>query len=434
MAWATASPPMPGARTSLRFRVAAALVLLGAAVLALQAVVVERLVEQQEEEFINEILTAEMDRFVARASAGMPAPSPATAGRISGYVARSAAERERVPAALRDLPAGMREVLVDGKELHVAVRRDGGVDYYLSYDVERHEARLHEFQNWLLGLLGAAFVALVGLSIWLSGVLSRQVSDLAGRVAYLDPGNLHAPLAAHYRDREVLTLARAFDEYARRVTALVAREKEFTANVSHELRTPLTTIKTGCELLSHDAALSERSRNRVRAIGASADSIAELIDALLLLGREAPVGSGDTVDLAELVAEVAAPLRAAIEAKGLRLAIDVPAGAGLRVNRAALQLTLANLLRNAVAYTDRGEIRVRYADGVLSVSDTGIGIAAAELPRVFERAFRGANARTGGTGIGLAIVRRVAERFGWRIDADSTPGQGTTFRVRLAGV
>jgi hypothetical protein len=424
---------MATARTSLRFRLAATLVLLGAAVLALQALVVERLVEQQEEEFIDEILAAEMDRFVARASAGLPAPSPASPSRIRGYVARSAAEREQVPAALRDLPPGMREILLDGKELHVAVRREGGADYYLSYDVERHEARLHEFQNWLLGLLGAAFAALVGLSIWLSGVLSRQVSDLAGRVAFLDPGAGHAPLAEHYRDREVRTLARAFDEYARRVSALVARETEFTANVSHELRTPLTTIKTGCELLAQDPGLAERSRNRVRAIGSSADSIAELIDALLLLGREAPVGGGDAVDLAELVAEVAAPLRAAIEAKRLRLELDVPAGTGLRVNRAALQLTLANLLRNAVAYTDRGEIRVRYADGVLAVSDTGIGIAPAELPRVFERAFRGANARAGGTGIGLAIVRRVAERFGWRIDADSTPGKGTTFRVRLAG-
>ena len=106
--------------------------------------------------------------------------------------------------------------------------------------------------------------------------------------------------------------------------------------------------------------------------------------------------------------------------------VEYRVGTGLRVNRAALQLTLANLLRNAVAYTDRGEIRVRYADGVLAVSDTGVGIAPAELPRVFERAFRGANARAGGTGIGLAIVRRVAERFGWRIDADSVPGEGTT--------
>jgi RNA polymerase sigma factor (sigma-70 family) len=152
-------------------------------------------------------------------------------------------------------------------------------------------------------------------------------------------------------------------------------------------------------------------------------SVAESADALGV-----PVGTA-----ASRLHYATRALRAAIEAKRLRLELDVPAGTGLRVNRAALQLTLANLLRNAVAYTDRGEIRVRYADGVLAVSDTGIGIAPAELPRVFERAFRGANARAGGTGIGLAIVRRVAERFGWRIDADSTPGEGTTFRVRLAG-
>jgi signal transduction histidine kinase len=422
---------MRPARTSLRFRLAAALVALGAAVLALQAFVVARLVEQQEEEFINETLAAEMDRFVARTRAGAPEPPPTA--RIRGHVARTPAERERVPAELRDLAPGAHEIYPGGKELHVAVRRDGGIDYYLSYDVERHEARLHDFQNSLLVLLGIALLALVGLSIWLSGVLARQVSDLARRVVHLDPDAGHAPLAAHYRDREVNTLARAFDQYARRVTALVAREKEFTANVSHELRTPLTTIKTGCELLAQDPALGERSRNRVRAIGASADSIAELIDALLLLGREAPAAGADAVDLAELAADVAAPLRPAIEAKGLRLAIDVPAGTALRANRAALQLLIANLLRNALAYTDRGEIRVRYADGVLAVSDTGIGIAPAELPRVFERAFRGANARAGGTGIGLAIVRRVAERFGWRIDADSTPGEGTTFRVRIAG-
>jgi signal transduction histidine kinase len=294
-------------------------------------------------------------------------------------------------------------------------------------------ASITTFQNALLTLLAVAFLALVGLSVWLSGVLSRQVSGLAGRVAHLDPADGHAPLEAHYRDREVRTLARAFDEYARRVNTLVAREKEFTANVSHELRTPLTTIKTGCELLAQDPGLAERSRSRVRAIGASADSIAELIDALLLLGREAPAGNGDAVDLTELAAEVAAPLRAAIEAKGLRLAIDVPAGTALRVNRAALQLTLANLLRNALTYTDRGEIRVRYADGVLAVSDTGVGIAPENHERVFREfeRIRHRDQRNTGAGLGLSLVRRIVELHGGEVSIDSAPGRGTTVTVAI---
>jgi signal transduction histidine kinase len=422
--------PHRPARTSLRFRLAAALILLGAAVLVAQAVIIERVVERQEEEFINDILHAEMDRLLAHSRAGAGEIVPQ--GRMELHVARSPAERQRLPAAFRELGDGVHEVALGGAEHHVAVRRQGDAAYYLSYDVARHEERLHDFQNSLLAVLAAALLALVAVSIWLSGVLSRQVRDLAGRVRRLDPGiRQPAALAAHYRDREVVTLAAALDEYARRVAALVGREKEFTGNVSHELRTPLTTIRTGCELLAQDPALSARSRSRVHSLIDGADHIAELMDALLLLAREAPLEAEEAVDLAELAAETAAPLRAALEAKGLRLAIDIAPGAVARTNRTALRLALANLLKNALAYTDRGEVRVRYADGVIAVSDTGVGIAEADVPRVFDRAFRGANARAGGTGIGLAIVKRLADRFGWRIDAESAPEKGTTFRILL---
>jgi signal transduction histidine kinase len=430
MAWGTALLRWMTSRASLRVRLAAGLILLGAAVLGAFALVVSQLVEQQEEEFINEILAAEMERFAGGGS--VSDTDPVTMGRIKGYVTHGGKEPDDLPQEVRDLAPGIHELFVGGKEYHVAVRRDGGAAHYLVYDVTRHDARVDSFQNALLVGLAASLAALVALSIWVSGVLTRQLGDLAQQVRHLDPGTPQAPLTPHYRDREVVTLAAALDEYARRVAALVAREKEFTANLSHELRTPLTTIKTGCELLAQDPGISERSRFRVRTIAASADEITELIDALLLLGRETPVEAEDLVELAELAEEAAAPLRPAFEAKGLRLVIDVPSTAVARVNRTALQLTLANLLKNAVAYTDRGEVRVRYVDGALAVSDTGVGIAAADLPRIFERAFRGANARAGGTGLGLAIVKRIAERFGWRIDAESAPGRGTTFRVLLA--
>ena len=108
----------------------------------------------------------------------------------------------------------------------------------------------------MLALFVVSLVALVGMSIWLSGVLARQVGDLARRVVHLDPAAPQAtsPTTTATGGRE---LAAAYDEYARRVALLLGREKEFTGNVSHELRTPLTTIKTGCELLAQDAGLSD---------------------------------------------------------------------------------------------------------------------------------------------------------------------------------
>ena len=426
----TAMAPAPGrARMSIRRRLALLVCLFGAAVLAAEAFVIARVAEQQEEDFIDDTLAAVMDRLAA-GGAGAPVEI-APQGRLRAYVADTPNARLGVPGEFRDLPDGTHEVTIDGVEHHVAVRRQGGAAFYLSYDVSRHEERIREFRSALAAILAGAVLTLVALSVWLSGVLSREVRDLAEEVRYLEPGTAGRPLAGRYRDREVHTLALALDEYARRVVVLLAREKEFTANVSHELRTPLTTIRTGAEMLTQDAALSARSRDRARAIVAGADHIAELIDALLLLGRETPIEAEDVVDVAELAEETAAPLRPAAEARGLRLAIDVAPGTVVRANRPALQLTLANLLKNALAYTDRGEVRVHYAHGMLAVSDTGTGMSPSDLPRIFERAFRGANARTGGTGIGLAIVKRIADRFGWTIAAESEADRGTTVRIAL---
>jgi len=413
---------------SIRRRLALILCLFG--VLVAEAVVIATVVERQEEDFINDTLSALMDRFAA---ADTYAPvDVASPERIRGYVARASAAPVDVPPEIRDLPDGIHEVMIGGVEHHVAVRRQGGITRYLSYDVSRHEERIREFRSALIPILAGGVVTLIAFSIWLSGVLSREVRDLAAQVRDLEPGDAGHSLAGRYREREVNTLSLALDEYARRVAMLLAREQEFTANVSHELRTPLTTIRTGAELLAQDPALSQRSRERAQAMIASADHIAELIEALLLLGRETPVEAEQVVDLAELAEEIAAPLRPAAEARGLRLVIDIPPGALARANRPGLQLTLSNLLRNALVYTDRGEVRVCYAQGMLAVSDTGTGMSPTDLPRIFERAFRGANARPGGTGIGLAIVKRIADRFGWTIAAESEPDRGTTVRIVLA--
>jgi signal transduction histidine kinase len=407
----------------LRARVGLSLVLLGGLVLVMQTVAVFMLVDQQEEEFINRILREE-----AQAMIGGSRHMPPT---ITRYAVHAPDELKDLPPEIRDLPLGLREVMISGKEFHVEVVAKDGVTYYLMYDASRHERRIDEFRNFLMVGILASIGLLIALGIWLSGVLVRQVIDLAARVKKLDPGAATSMLSPHFYDAEVLTLARAFDDYAHRVSELVGREKEFTANISHELRTPLTTIQTSCELLLEDR-LSDKARARVQQIAAGAQRMTQLVEAMLLLAREVSMDNSAALNLRELVSDAAAPLLNALRAKGVAFDNRVAADAAVMASRVALLTLISNLLRNADVYTDHGHIAVHYHDGVLSVSDTGLGIASDDLPHVFDRAFRGSNARNHGTGIGLAIVRSIADRFNWDLDVRSRLGEGSTFTLDLS--
>ncbi len=411
-------------RRGLRARVAAGVIALGALLLVLQTVAVLVVVEHQEEDFIDQILLDEARRLSSQSPSDVP-------GGLIRHVVRTPEERAALPADLRELPPGLHELYGNGRELHVYVHQARDAMYYLLYDATRHEDRVIEFRVFLLLGIAITIAMLVWAGVWMSGRLVRQVSDLSRRVTRLDPAAPQLMLAPDYRDAEVVTLAQALDDYARRVAELVGREKEFTANVSHELRTPLTTIRTSCELLLQDAALGDKSRARVARVLEGADRMTELIETLLLLARDAPMGAREAVELRELVDEVIAPLAPGMAVKGIALRVEVPQAAVLPVHRVALALVLNNLLRNAVAYTDRGSVTVRYDGRMLSVIDTGTGIAADDVTHVFERSFRGRNARQGGAGIGLAIVKRLAERFGWRIGVASQEGEGTSFTIDL---
>lgn len=406
----------------LRARVGLSLVLLGTLVLVVQTVAVFMLVDGQEEEFINRILREE-----AQAIVGGSSHLPPTVRR---YAARTPADLNELPPEIRGLGIGLWEVMINGEEFHVEVVAADGVTYYLTYDARRHERRINEFRNFLMVGILASIGLLIALGIWLSDVLVHQVTDLAARVKKLDPGATTSMLSPHFYDAEVLTLARAFDDYAHRVSELVGREKDFTANISHELRTPLTTIQTSCELLLEDH-LSDKARARVQQIAAGAQRMTQLVEAMLLLARDAPMDSSAALSLRELVNDAAAPLLNALHTKGIAFENLVAADATVVASRVALGALVSNLLRNAAIYTDQGRIAVHYQEGVLSVSDTGLGIAEEDLPQIFDRAFRGSNARNHGTGIGLAIVRSIADRFDWGLGVRSRLGEGSTFTLNL---
>ncbi len=222
--------------------------------------------------------------------------------------------------------------------------------------------------------------------------------------------------------------------------------RDFVANVSHELKTPATSLKLLAESLvdileeDPDQArfFAEQLKNETERL---ANLITDLLDLARLESGEG-VQNPQPVDVRAVLMAVLARLRPAARRKNISLSWKRSGSTGLyTVNGNETQLTsmFSNLVENAVKYTPPGG-RVEVAaktngnEVVVRVSDTGIGIPEKYLARIFERFYRVDKARskeTGGTGLGLSIVRHIAENHGGRVSVESTPGEGSTFTVRL---
>lgn len=418
-------------RRSLRLRVAIGMALLAILTVGIHSVLLFSATDRLEEELVDRIVAEELQHFIAkyRADAAMPAP---VSENLVGYVARDEAAQQRLPAGVRDLPAGIHEIFVDGGERHVAVREEPEGRFIMVYDVAHHEEREHGFIMLLLLGVGVTVLAAGALGYWAAGWLVRPVRALAHRVEHLGPGRPATPLAQEYADDEVQRLARAFDSYLLKVTEFIQREQEFTSNISHELRTPLTAIRTSCELLSQEAALSEGGRRRIETIDRAAARLTETGRSLLFLARGAEAPRLEEVSVQECVIEAVEPLLPMFSRKGIVFETAIDPSATVRADRTALLLVADNLLRNAAYYTERGCVRIAYRDGCLMIEDSGPGIDAVVLARVGERFYRGARAASDdGIGLGLAIVKRICERFDWELEIDSTPGVGTRASVRF---
>jgi len=217
---------------------------------------------------------------------------------------------------------------------------------------------------------------------------------------------------------------------------------DLVANVSHELRTPLTALLSLAEVLEDPLLPEERRRHFLGRLKAQASRMQRLLEDLLTLSRLEEGGAPprrEAVDLPSLAADLAAALERPAEEAKVRLRWEIPPGLTLQTDPLLLESVLKNLLDNAVRYNrPGGEVLLRArSDGdavEIAVSDTGEGIPARHLPRIFERFYRVDAHRSrekGGTGLGLAIVKHAVQRLGGEVSVESTVGEGSTFTVRL---
>lgn len=269
-------------------------------------------------------------------------------------------------------------------------------------------------------------------------------SDLGRRVRAVRSGSEVGRLARTFNrmlDRLEATDTELRDAYGR-VEASLRAQRRFTADASHELRTPLTTIRGYAGLLRQFAQVTPG--DRVAAVGQielQAERMSRLVEGLLTLARADSgqrLARGERVALGPLVRDAVAQARTLAAGQSIALSIGDEA-AEVEGDTDALRQLVLILLDNAVKYTPPGgsiQIRLDASDGEtrITVADTGIGIAAEDLPHIFERFYRARHNRTSskGTGLGLSIARWIAEEHGGAIGVTSSPGAGSTFRFTLS--
>ena len=346
-----------------------------------------------------------------------------------------------------DAGEGWRSVPARGAPvvLEVAARRlpDGTILQVGRTTLER-ERTLREVRE-LLGIV-LACVLLLGLAgggalTWSALRPIRDLRDTLTRIT--ETGRLDARVPVPARNGDVLSeLGAVSNAMLERIQTLVEGMHQALDTVAHDLRTPLARLRSRAEQLLVDGADSPaRYREALADCVEEADRVSSLLTALMDIS-EAETGvmslQREAVDVGAVLEETVDLYEDVAESCGISLRVSVPAeGVRCLADRPRLRQVLANLVDNAVKYTPTGgsiELAARDhgREVEISVRDTGVGIAADQLPRIWDRLYRGDAAAGGrGLGLGLSLVRAIVRAHGGRADVFSEPGHGSTFRVTL---
>ena len=323
-------------------------------------------------------------------------------------------------------------------------RPSGGAPWVfeIALDANHVDEWLSEYRErlyWMVGG-GTVFTALLGVFITRRGL--RPLRNITAKIKDVTAHEMHGRLDAREWPSELAVLAREFDNMLGRLRDSFDRLAQFSADVAHEFRTPLNNLMGATSLALSRARESEDYRAALEANVEQFDRLRRMVESLLFIARAdnaEAVLSKHACDPAAIAREVCDFFSALAEDRGLSLVCEGEGAA--EADEVLLRLALSNLISNALRHTPRGgRVVVRIlrtpAGCEMTVADTGPGIAAEHQARLFDRFYRVDAARTGGGaeggfGLGLAIVKSVMTLHGGTVSVESSPGTGTTFRLRL---
>jgi heavy metal sensor kinase len=356
--------------------------------------------------------------------------SPELSVPMTRAVKAGAYNRENYRLLQRPIPAGKRSPPLI---VRVGVRRD---------PVDEDIWRLTEMMLTAFALL---LVAAPLSGYWLAGRATRPLATILQTTARLHPDNLSERLPLRGSGDELDRLSATINGMLDRLAEHLEQQRTFVANAAHELRSPLTAMRTALEVTLERERSSAEYRELLTDLIEECTSLGNLINHLLLLaeGDAGLLHAEEEVRLDELVKRAVDMFQGIAEQRGLTLRSEVPGPVAVRGNRVHLREVIHNLVDNALKFTPvGGSVSVDLSAPMdssrvqLRVRDTGNGIPAEDLPKVFERFYRADKSRQrdqpiGGNGLGLSICQAIVHSYGGKISLTSLPGEGTTVTVSL---
>lgn len=393
-----------------------------------------------QEEMIRNLIQTESNRLVARVSrfgGQWERPFERDMGpSMFAWGESPAVPAPGLPPELRGLPAGLHDLDRGASIWHVAVAPAMDGRLYVVFDSVVVEQQEREFAHALIGIvLGCALLAMLAASAaarW----LTTPLESLARRLERWVPG---PPGAGAPHADEAERLMHAFNRVQDQVDASIADQREFSANLHHEIRTPLTVIRSDAEVMllqgSGDPA-------RLRRIAQSVDEIDQSLESTFSLAH-ASFAEATHAPMRACVDDVLQSLRLEAAKAGLAMVNAVHPAHAETLSLQALMTVMRNIMRNAVLHAAPATLEVESIAHGLRFTDTGPGIAPAELPQVFDRYFTNRRAdrlhaapgeALNQTGLGLAIAKRVCVMQGWSLEVESPvrDGRGTRFTLAFA--
>ena len=343
-----------------------------------------------------------------------------------------------------ELPAVMRDNLPDGPGFYDFT--DAGEQLILHVSRQQQQTLYLVFYRGQVddlvlyyGLFPLLVVLIIlYLTLWFAYRFSHRsitpVARLAEQINQVDFSDDHLSFGLQDplfgRNEEIRILADAISRLGDRLNAFIARERNFTRDASHEFRSPLTVINVAADMLLLDDRLSPDATRSLNKIKRAVNDMENLTEVFLMLAREdSGALTRSEVDVNQVVREQIERVEFLRDHRDVQINLHEHGRLRVFSSETVIAVLLGNLVRNALLYTDCGHVSIDIDEQQLVVSDSGPGISSADIGKIFRPFHRVGADNASGYGIGLTIVKRLCDRFGWKIDVTSETSQGASFRL-----